>query len=51
MGVEEGVHAFEQPPQALAASDMVLGRSSNGRTDWKDGQGRALKTLQESEPS
>jgi hypothetical protein len=30
-----------------AASDMVLGRSSNGRVEWKDAQGRALKSLQE----
>ena len=28
------------------ASTVVLGRSSNGRTDWKDAQGRALKVLQ-----
>lgn len=29
-----------------AASDMVLGGSSNGRTMWKDAQGRTLKELQ-----
>jgi hypothetical protein len=28
------------------ASAVVLGRSSNGRTDWKDGSGRTLKELQ-----
>lgn len=28
------------------ASGVVLGRSSNGRLDWKDAQGRALKALQ-----
>ena len=25
---------------------LLLGRSSNGRMDWKDAQGRALKLLQ-----
>lgn len=36
-------YAFTSPS---LASSMVLGRSSNGRTDWKDVQGRALKVLQ-----
>jgi hypothetical protein len=36
-------YVFSSPS---AASDMVLGRSSNGRVEWKDAQGRALKVLQ-----
>jgi hypothetical protein len=36
-------YAFNSPS---LASTVVLGRSSNGRTDWKDAQGRALKVLQ-----
>jgi hypothetical protein len=39
-------YVFNSPS---AASDLVLGRSSNGRLDWKDAQGRALKSLQENE--
>ena len=35
--------AFSSPS---LASSVVLGRSSNGRLDWKDAQGRALKVLQ-----
>ena len=35
--------AFSSPS---LASSVVLGRSSNGRMDWKDAQGRALKVLQ-----
>jgi uncharacterized protein DUF4357 len=31
------------------ASAIVLGRSSNGRTDWKDASGRTLKQLQEAQ--
>ena len=31
------------------ASCVVLGSSSNGRTDWKDTDGRTLKQIQESE--
>lgn len=31
------------------ASSVVLGRSSNGRTDWKDASGRTLKQLQEAQ--
>lgn len=31
------------------ASTIVLGRVSNGRTDWKDGEGRTLKSLQEAQ--
>ena len=36
-------YAFNSPS---LASTVVLGRSSNGRTDWKDAQGRSLKVLQ-----
>ena len=36
-------YAFSSPS---LASSVVLGRSSNGRMDWKDAQGRALKLLQ-----
>ena len=36
-------YVFNSPS---AASDMVLGRSSNGRLDWKDAQGTSLKELQ-----
>jgi hypothetical protein len=31
------------------ASSVVLGRSSNGRTDWKDASGKTLKQLQEAQ--
>ncbi|MGD1097522.1 MAG: GIY-YIG nuclease family protein [Bryobacteraceae bacterium] len=31
------------------ASSVVLGRSTNGRTDWKDSSGRTLKELQEAQ--
>ena len=41
-------YVFKSPS---AASDIVLGRSSNGRLDWKDVQGRALKALQENDPA
>ena len=32
-----------------AASDMVLGGFTNGRTSWKDAQGRTLKEVQAAE--
>ena len=31
-------------------ASIVLGRNANGRLEWKDAQGRALKVLQEGEP-
>ena len=31
------------------ASSVVLGRSSNGRTEWKDASGKTLKQLQEAQ--
>lgn len=39
-------YAFSSPSTAAA---VVLGRSANGRTEWKDGLGRTLKELQERE--
>lgn len=39
-------YAFNSPSTAAA---VVLGRSSNGRIEWKDSQGRTLKELQERE--
>jgi hypothetical protein len=37
-------YSFSSPSTAAA---VVLGRSANGRIEWKDAQGRALKELQE----
>jgi hypothetical protein len=37
-------HVFQSPS---AAAIVVLGRSANGRDEWKDNQGRTLKWLQE----
>lgn len=39
-------YTFNSP--SLAAS-VVLGRSANGRNDWKDSAGRTLKQIQEAE--
>lgn len=39
-------YTFSSPSMA---SSVVLGRASNGRTDWKDPGGRTLKALQEAE--
>jgi hypothetical protein len=39
-------YTFSSPSQA---STVVLARSSNGRTDWKDASGRTLKELQEAQ--
>lgn len=39
-------YVFTSPSNAAA---MVLGRSANGRIEWKDAQGRTLKALQELE--
>lgn len=39
-------YAFSSPSTASA---VVLGRASNGRTDWKDETGRTLKEIQESQ--
>ncbi len=37
-------YVFSSPSTAAA---VVLGRSANGRIEWKDGLGRTLKSLQE----
>lgn len=39
-------YTFSSPSLASA---VVFGRSSNGRTDWKDASGRTLKQLQEAQ--
>jgi len=39
-------YTFTSPSMA---STIVLGRPSNGRTEWKDGEGRTLKSLQEAQ--
>jgi hypothetical protein len=39
-------YAFSSPSTAAA---VVLGRSANGRVEWKDSQNRTLKDLQESQ--
>ena len=39
-------YTFNSPSLAAA---VVLGRSANGRNDWKDSAGRTLKQLQEAE--
>lgn len=39
-------YAFKSPSTAAA---VVLGRSANGRIDWKDASGKTLKELQEQE--
>jgi hypothetical protein len=46
---EGGVLRFTQDyvfSAPSAASDIVLGGSTNGRTSWKDAKGRTLKELQ-----
>lgn len=37
-------YIFDSPS---SAAGVILGRSANGRTEWKDGHGRSLKELQE----
>ena len=39
-------YTFASPSMAAG---VMLGRSSNGRTEWKDSKGRALKDIQEAE--
>ena len=41
-------YTFSSPS---TAASVVLGRSANGRVDWKDAQGRELKVLQGNEPA
>ena len=49
--VEEGAaYRFAQDypfGSPSTASGVILGRSSNGRTEWKDAKGRTLKSIQE----
>ena len=52
LALAEGLYRFTQDysfssPSTAAA--VVLGRSANGRIEWKDAQGRTLKALQEAE--
>ena len=52
LALAEGLYRFTQDysfssPSTAAA--VVLGRSANGRIEWKDAQGRTLKELQEAE--
>ncbi len=37
-------YSFNSPSAAAA---VILGRSANGRTEWKDVQGKTLKQIQE----
>jgi hypothetical protein len=39
-------YTFNSPS---TAAGVLLGRSANGRTEWKDGEGRTLKGIQEAE--
>lgn len=41
-------YTFNSPS---TAAGVLLGRSSNGRVDWKDAKGRSLKQIQEQEAS
>ena len=41
-------YTFTSPSMA---STVVMGRTSNGRTDWKDASGKTLKGIQEAETS
>ena len=52
LGLQGGLYQFTQDysfssPSTAAA--VVLGRSANGRIEWKAGDGRTLKELQEAE--
>ncbi len=52
LALEAGLYCFTQDysfssPSTAAA--VVLGRSANGRIEWKDAKGRTLKELQEAE--
>ena len=52
MSLDGGLYRFTQDysfssPSTAAA--VVLGRSANGRIEWKDEQGRTLKEIQEAE--
>lgn len=50
--LESSVFRFSQDflfRSPSSASGLILDRSSNGRIEWKDAQGRTLKELQEAE--
>lgn len=50
--IDGGIHRFAQDyvfSSPSTAASVVLGRSANGRIEWKDAQGRTLKALQEAE--
>lgn len=49
---KEGVYYFTQDytfNSPSLASTVILARSSNGRTDWKDAAGRTLKEIQQAQ--
>ena len=49
---EKGRYRFTQDytfSSPSLAAQVVLGRSANGRTEWKDPTGKTLKALQEAE--
>ncbi|MDY4160980.1 MAG: DUF4357 domain-containing protein [Prevotella sp.] len=46
--LEDGLYVLKNDytfASPSTASSVVLGRSSNGWTDWKDKQGRSLNTV------
>jgi hypothetical protein len=50
--VDNGNYKFDQDyafSSPSTAATVVLGRSANGRIEWKDGRGKTLKELQEQE--
>ncbi len=52
LGQEGGSYRFTQDyvfDSPSTAAGVVLGRSANGRLEWKDSSGRSLKELQEQE--
>jgi hypothetical protein len=51
---KDGVYLFSQDypfGSPSTAAGVILGRSANGRTEWKDASGRTLKEKQEAESS
>ncbi len=49
---EDGEYQFTQDcsfSSPSTAADVVLGRSANGRIEWKATDGRTLKEIQEAE--
>jgi hypothetical protein len=41
------VRTRDEAPDAATAAAVMLGRSSNGRAEWKDSAGRSLRQIQE----